>query len=359
MQLRHRGELALLKEVRDKFGLPSKGVDSGVIIGIGDDAAVFDSFGKKVLVTTDMMNEGIHFDLSYSAPFHLGFKLVSVNVSDIMAMGGVPRYLFLDIALKADAEEELFRELYTGIGRAMEHYGVVLLGGDLTTAVHDMVLAATVIGSSEEAIARRGASVGDRIYITSPTGDAACGLEILKRLAPASKRLVKEWGTEESSLSRKGGRAALPDLEIVLGTETRMIEGKRIEPLLRRHLMPVARQAGMFQPGITSMIDVSDGLFIDLCRICDESNVGAKVYRECIPLSAELRYAAEIIGLDPVDLATSGGEDYELLFTTADDIDDGAIFIGEITAKERVVIDKEGRESPLSSRGYEHFGTSG
>src|SRR5208337_545297 len=169
MQLRLIGELRLLEEIRRRFNVPAQKGDSGIIIGIGDDAAAFAppvEKIEKVLVTTDLMHEGVHFDLSYTAPFHLGFKLVSVNVSDIMAMGGTPRYLFLALSMKGDTDETFFREFYDGIASASGQYGVALLGGDLSAARNDMVLSATVIGTGTKIVTRSGADPGDRIYVT-------------------------------------------------------------------------------------------------------------------------------------------------------------------------------------------------
>jgi thiamine-monophosphate kinase len=355
MQLRRIGELRLLEEIRRRFNVPVLKGDSGIIIGIGDDAAAFTPpLGKneKVLVTTDLMHEGVHFDLSYTAPFHLGFKLVSVNVSDIMAMGGTPSYLLLNASLKDDTDEAFFWGFYEGIARALQQYGLSLIGGDLSSARNDMVFSATVMGFGSKLITRGGAVPGDRIYVTSATGDAAGGLEVLKRLAPESKEAVKLW---------KDFADPLPDMMLAHGEGFVKLDGNKIRPLLARHLMPVARDVRELLPHITSMIDVSDGLFIDLCRICDESHIGVRVYAEKIPISESMRFAAACMGLSPLEVAVSGGEDYELLFTispaAAEKLDCiNAFCIGEITDKERVIVDYSGREAVLKAEGYQHFG---
>ena len=355
MQLRLIGELRLLEEIRRRFNVPEQKGDSGIIIGIGDDAAAIAppvEKTEKLLVTTDLMHEGVHFNLSYTAPFHLGFKLVSVNVSDIMAMGGTPRYLLLTASMKEDTDETFFREFYDGVSRALLQYGLALIGGDLSSARNDMVFSATVLGSGGKLITRGGAVPGDRIYVTSATGDAACGLEVLKRLAPESKEAVKLW---------KNFADPLPDMMLAHGEGFVELDGNKIRPLLARHLMPVAREVRQLLPYITSMIDVSDGLFMDLCRICDESHVGARVYLEKIPISESMRFAAGYMGSSPLELAASGGEDYELLFTIspedAEKLDCIQAFcIGEITDKERVTVDNSGREAALKTEGYQHFG---
>ncbi len=389
MQLRKIGELKLLEEIRARFSSASETGNSGIIIGIGDDAAVVAPRKERVLITTDMMNEGVHFDLGFTSPVQLGFKLVSVNVSDIMAMGGRPEYLFLNIAVKDDTDEGFFWDLYEGISSAADLYKVSLLGGDLSSAVHDMVLSATVVGSGGRVVARSGAAAGDKIYVTSTVGDSACGLEILKRLTPESRAAVMSKGKE---------RGEQESLSLTVGSSLVTLDWRIAEPLIRRHLVPVARDSGGIAPYATSMIDVSDGLFMDLCRICDASNTGARIFLENVPVSEEMRHAAGVMGLDPLDLATSGGEDYELLFTVngrdASSVmgneltdkgqrglslfTDGAkrsrrigtvpggsdpslsfkiTCIGEITAKDRTIVDRAGRESVLRSGGYQHFGS--
>jgi thiamine-monophosphate kinase len=308
-----------------------------------------------------MMNYGIHFDLSFTSPFHLGFKLVSVNVSDIFAMGCKPKYLFLNIAMKKDEDENTFWKMYEGIFSAMNIYGVSLVGGDLCAAKNDMVLSATIIGAGDNILTRSGASVGDKIYVTGTTGDSACGLEILKRLTDKSKETIKNL--EYWSNSRKNIEA----LEYWSNKSKNTIDWNIAEPLLMRHLMPVARDSAEIAKHATSMIDVSDGLFIDLSRICDESNVGARVYLDRIPISEHVKSATEIMGLNPLGLATSGGEDYELLFTASPENNlksqipnlksQKITCIGEIIEKDRVVIDKTGMEFPMKADGYRHFET--
>ncbi|MDI6801348.1 MAG: thiamine-phosphate kinase [Thermodesulfovibrionales bacterium] len=349
MKLHQIGELSLLKEVRKRFSSEN----SNIIIGIGDDAAVLAPQGEKILVTTDMMNEGVHFDLNFIPPFHLGFKLVSINVSDIMAMGGKSRYLLLDIAMKKDADEEFFWELFRGVSDAINMYGMSLLGGDLCAARNDMVISATVIGTGDRIVRRGGASVGDKIYVTGTLGDSACGFALLQRLTDESREKVRssELGTESVFLTHN--------------SELITLNWNIAEPLLMRHLMPIARDSAEMAKHATSMIDISDGLFIDLFRICDESNVGAKVYLNKIPISDEMRRTAEIMKLDPFHLAVSGGEDYELLFTMPPDCELQVencelrlTCIGEIIERDRIVVDENGMEQPMKAEGYQHFGSA-
>jgi thiamin-phosphate kinase len=178
MKLSQIGELTLLDQIRKRF----KKKSDNIIVGIGDDAAVLKPTDKNLLVTTDMMVEGVHFDLSFTTPYQLGFKLISVNVSDIYAMGGKPLYLLLNIAVKKDTEKKFIDKLFDGIKDAMNLYDTILIGGDLSATKSGMALSATVIGCLKKHILRSGANVGDRIYVTGYLGDSACGLELMKRI---------------------------------------------------------------------------------------------------------------------------------------------------------------------------------
>ncbi len=334
MKLSQIGELSLLKEIRQRFHVRSK----DIIVGIGDDTAVISPQNKNLLITTDMMVEGVHFDLGFVTPYQLGFKLVSVNVSDIYAMGGRPRHLLLDIAVNKNTDEAVINRFFDGAQEAMRLYGVSLVGGDLSSSKKGMVVSATLIGYAESPVKRSGARSGDRLYVTGNLGDSACGLELLKRIKKPVSLENSERLTLNSKLSEWG------------------LSWNVVEPLLRRHLMPEARSPKQFARYATSMIDLSDGLFIDLSRLCDESNVGARIYIEWIPVSCQMRKASSALGLDIFKLATSGGEDYELLFTAPADKKINAICIGEVTKSDRVIVDKSGREMAFLPEGYQHFG---
>lgn len=337
MRLSETGELVLLKAIRERF----KEKPGAVITGIGDDAAVVKlpsltgtSTGLKLLLTTDMMAEGVHFDLKFITPFQLGFKLISVNVSDIYAMGGRPRFALLALAMPGTTDAKFFNRFFDGVKRALALYRVTLIGGDLSGASGGgMALSATLIGYAKKPIGRAGARPGEKVYVTGGLGESACGLELLKKIRKRvdfTKPVNKPLGWP-------------------LGWEI-------MEPLLRRHLMPEARKP---YPQATAMIDLSDGLFIDLTRLCDESGVGVKLIKEKIPISDAVREAASYLGIDPFELAVSGGEDYELLFTAPPakrPRRPRAVLIGEITASGRYLIDEQGRKSRIIPKGYRHFG---
>jgi thiamine-monophosphate kinase len=365
MLLHHVGELNLLRDLRTKFGVSRRRHDDGIVLGIGDDAAVISIHGKAV-VTTDLMHEGVHFDLSFTSAFQVGFKLVSVNVSDVMAMGGKPYYVFLDFAARSDTSEAFFWDFFDGVRAALDRYGLSLLGGDLSAAPHDMVCAATVIGTADHVVTRAVASVGDRIYVSGSLGDAAAGLELLKRLSDASRDEVKALTFSAAHDRTESQRQPTRPLVASVAPLEVLVEWSIAEPLVRRHLMPVARDAAGMGPYATAMIDVSDGLFIDLSRLCQESGVGARVHRESIPISTEVLRISEILGLDPFHLASAGGEDYELLFTAPSLPDtvqaDGAVpvtCIGEVVEEGMVLVDGAGAEHSIEPRGYQHFGLQG
>ncbi|MFH1014544.1 MAG: thiamine-phosphate kinase [Nitrospirota bacterium] len=368
MKLSEIGELSLLKTIRRRFTVKSK----DVIVGIGDDTAVIKSSGKNLLATTDMMVEGIHFNLNLITPCQLGFKLVSVNVSDIYAMGGRPRYLLLDIALNKNTEQSFVKRFFDGIRCAIKLYGVSLIGGDISSSRKDIVIAATLIGDAKKHIRRSGAKPGDRIYVTGNLGDSACGFEILKKI----KKTVPIENTPSLTLPPRGGGMGGGDNSQLLTLKSQLsrlgLTWNTIKPLIRRHLMPEARNPKNFTRYATSMIDLSDGLFIDLSRLCDESRVGAKIYMERIPVSSRMRTASSLLGLDAMKLACSGGEDYELLFTApANTVISHQLSvisknnkrsnlkvtcIGEIAKKDRILVDAKGKEIPLKAIGYQHFG---
>jgi len=324
MKLSQIGELSLLDKIRKRFRKRA----SGIILGIGDDAAVIAPDGST-LVTTDMMLEGVHFDLSWTTPYQLGFKLISVNVSDIYAMGGTPHYVLLNFAAHGSCTLRFFEDFFGGIEHALDTYAVSLIGGDIS-ASDTLMLSVTAIGSACAVLRRRGARIGDRIYVTGTLGDAACGLELLRKL----NRTVD---------LKKGCRYRIP------------LPWRTAVPLIRRHLMPLARDSAAFRSRATAMIDISDGLLIDLGRLCRESGVGARIRIQDIPLSDALRQASSVLGLSAVELALGGGEDYELLFTAAPKQKIDAVCIGEITRSGITVMDDGGRRINTAQKGYQHF----
>lgn len=302
---------------------------TGLILGIGDDSAVIRPRNTDMLLTTDMMVESVHFDLAWTTPYQLGFKLISVNVSDVYAMGGRPEFLLLNFAAHKNTDIDIFSQLFNGIEKAIKTYNLTLIGGDISSS-DKIILSATLTGYISKILSRNGAKSGDRIYVTGHLGDSACGLELMKRI----KKPI------EIEKKRKTGFPLKWDI---------------ISPLIKRHLMPQARNPVKFIHKATSMIDISDGLLIDLSRICRESKVGAKIYIESIPISNELKKAAEYLNLSPLELAMGGGEDYELLFTAPESENINAFCIGEITKSGMKVVDESGKSEKILIKGYQHF----
>ena len=330
MKLSQTGEQALLESIRKSFTRRSP----RILHGIGDDAAVLKPSSGYLFVTTDMMVEGVHFNLRFITPYQLGFKLVAVNVSDMYAMGCTPRYLLLNIGLHKKTTQTFIRRFFRGIQDALLTYNCTLIGGDLSSVPKDISLSAVLIGDGKKALSRKGAQPGEKIYVTGFLGDSACGLELLKRM----KKPVPIPCSN------------MPDIKSFKG-----LSGKILHPLLKRHLLPILKKPTSFMKHATSMMDISDGLLIDLSRLCEESKVGSKIYSDKIPVSSELRKASKKLGLSYQKLALAGGEDYELLFTAPKSKKIKAYHIGEIVESGKVLIGKNGTETPFSLEGYQHF----
>ncbi len=325
MRLADVGELRLIEELSARFPPFSNDITAA----IGDDAAALELDGRTLLLSTDMMIEGVHFDPALFTPYQIGFKLVSSGVSDIFAMGGRPRWCLLNLALPAETEESFLGLFLDGLSEAMRRYRLQLVGGD-TAGSRLISTALTVAGTAGERLIRRsGASVGDGIYVSGPLGEASCGYELLKVIG-SPVRL------------ERGERCRLP------------ISWRSAEALLRRFLLPEAVEPPVRGERITSMIDVSDGLFLDLTRLCRESSVGARLYEERIPVTEALRECSAFLGRDPYGFITAGGEDYQQLFTAGGDLD-GPARIGEVTEEGLYIVRKDGSEQEIRPEGYQHF----
>jgi thiamine-monophosphate kinase len=308
---------------------------------IGDDAAVIDNNGYLTVVATDMLVEGIHFDLMYTPLKHLGYKSVVVNLSDIYAMNAQPKQITVSIAISNRFSVEAIEELYEGIYAACKTYNVDLVGGDTTSSPRGLVISITAIGQGEKdkLVYRNGAKVGDLVCITGDLGAAYLGLQILER----EKRLYLD------------NPSVQPDLE-----EQNYIVGRQLKPEARRDIIDMFTQNNIIP---TSMMDISDGLASELHHICSQSGVGAYIEESGIPINPDSQMMALKFQLDPVTCALSGGEDYELLFTiNPNDIEKikylPDIYIaGEIVKKEDGIKlhTKGGQIHPISAQGWNHF----
>lgn len=317
MRLSEIGEFGIIKKLRRRCAGPSPDIHEG----IGDDAAVIGAGRKKLLITSDMMNEGVHFDLSFTTYYQLGYKFLAVNVSDIFAMGGRPDYFIVTMGLSGAVTSENVDELYTGILKCAKKYGVTVVGGDTCASRSGLVLSGTLTGHTGKVLRRSGARAGDGIYVVRTLGDSAMGLRLLRK----RKKRIERFDHTDAAMK-----------------------------LMKRHLMPEPEPLRNVA-NITSLIDISDGLLKDLSHVCDESRVGAVIYKDKIPLSREMIRTAEKLKIDPVDLALNGGEDYALLFTSPGNMKTRAFNIGEITGRGRYLIDKNGKRSAFKAEGYEHF----
>ncbi len=352
MKLSDLGEFGLIEKIR-KSSIPPA---PPVLTGIGDDAAVLRmSASSSLLATTDMLIEGVHFDLSYTDFHSLGWKSAAVNLSDIAAMGGLPRFCLTSLGIPPSVSVEQVSEFYRGLNALLRLHQTSLVGGDTCSSPMGMVVSVVVLGEAKkkQVLTRAGAKPGDRIFVTGTLGDSAAGMEILRN-APSPNPLPSGERTKE----RGGTRSAIRNPQ------------SEIRWLIERHLRPVPRvewggkiaHAGC----ASSMIDISDGLSSDLSHICAQSGVGASVFAEKIPLSPSLRKAAAHLGKAPLQYALSGGEDYELLFTVPPakikkllSLDLPVAEIGEITrTRKMVIVDRMGRKMVLRPTGYNHFSRS-
>ena len=283
------GEFGLIKHITKYFKIEN----ASTVTGIGDDAAVLDASKKQTLVTTDLLIEGVHFDLSYMPLKHLGYKAVMVNLSDVYAMNGAAEQITVSIAVSNRFPLEAIEELYSGIQLACETYKVDLVGGDTTSSTKGILISVTAIGKveKEDIVLRSGAKETDLIVVSGDLGAAYLGLQVLER----EKQVFNVDPNNQ------------PDLD----SYTYLIE-RQLKPEARRDVAGFLKELAI-KP--TAMIDISDGLSSEIMHICSQSKVGCKIYEEKLPLDPQVISACEEFNLDSTMVALSGGEDYELLFT--------------------------------------------
>ena len=331
------GEFGLINHLTKDI----KTKNSESVVGVGDDAAVIDNGNLKTLVTTDLLLEGIHFDLTYVPLKHLGYKAAVVNFSDIYAMNGTPKQITVSLGISKRFSVEDIDALYDGIKLACEIYGVDLVGGDTSASMTGLTISVTCIGVAEEdKIARRnGAKENDLICVSGDLGAAYMGLQLLER--------------EKSVLNEVDG--ATPKFE---GRE--YILERQLKPEARKDIVKILADKGIVP---TSMIDVSDGLSSELLHICTQSKMGCRIYEDRIPIDYQTAVTAEEMNLNVVTAAMNGGEDYELLFTVPLDKHEevsnieGVSVIGHITSEKlgRAMITRDGSEIELRAQGWNHI----
>ncbi len=336
------GEFGLIEHLTKDVKI----TNTSTLKGIGDDCAILSYPDSKVLVTTDILMEGIHFDLVYTPLKHLGYKAVMVNLSDVYAMNGTPRQIVVSMALSRRFTVEDTEYLYAGIRLACDRHGVDIVGGDTTTSLTGLTISITCIGEAreEDIVRRNGAKDTDLICVSGNLGAAYMGLQLMER----EKHVFQ-------SQSKSPAEAAQPDFS---GREY-LLE-RLLKPEARRDIVEKLREAGI-KP--TSMIDISDGLSSEIMHICKQSQTGCRIYEERIPLDYQTALTAEEFNMNVSTCALNGGDDYELLFTVPlteheriSRIEDVRI-IGHITKPELgcALIARDGQEFELKAQGWEHL----
>jgi thiamine-monophosphate kinase len=309
------------------------------IVGVGDDAAVLDYKNKRTVLTTDILTEGVHFDLIYTPLKHLGYKAVVVNLSDVYAMNAIPHQIVVSIAVSAKFTADMIEELYEGMKLACEFYKVDLVGGDTTSSLSGLIVnvAAVGIAAEDEIVYRKGAKENDLICVSGDLGAAFMGLQLLER----EKKVFTD---------SKGGQPDLSGFEYVLE--------RQLKPEARHDIITGLKELGI-QP--TSMIDISDGLSSELMHITSQSEVGCRVYLDKIPIAQEVKAAADEFEIEPTTIGLNGGEDYELLFTVPMDAYEKVkdwekvSVIGHVTAKNdgQHLVAPDGSLIELNSMGWD------
>lgn len=330
------GEFGLI----DHLTASNETKNASTILSVGDDAAVIDHFGRQTVISTDLLVEGIHFDLAYTPLKHLGYKAVVVNISDIYAMNATPTQIVLSLAFSNRFSVEALEEFYAGVYAACDVYGVDLIGGDTSTSPKGFFISVTAIGevAPDAFVKRSGAKENDLICVSGELGGAFLGLTLLER----ENKIFKETGAQ-------------PDLE-----GQAYIVGRLLKPEARKDIIEYFSEAGIMP---TSMMDISDGLSSELLHLCKQSETGCVLYEEKLPFNEEAREFAYKLQLDPTACALSGGEDYELLFTVSqadfEKIKTNPLItiIGYMAKPEdgKNIITRGGNQYPLVAQGWNHL----
>jgi thiamine-monophosphate kinase len=331
------GEFGLIEHLTANIEIKN----ASTLVGVGDDAAVIDHFGKQTVITTDLLLEEVHFDLMYTPLQHLGYKSVVVNLSDVYAMNAIPTHITLSLGISNRFSLEALDEFYEGVYAACEAYGVDLVGGDTASSKKGFVISVTAIGevAPDKFVKRSTAKQGDLLCCTGDLGAAYIGLILLER----EKKIFLES----------------PHVKADLEGEKYVI-GKLLKPEARKDIIEFFHESDVTP---TSMMDISDGLSSEILHICRQSELGCVIYEEKIPIAEDTRNAAYKFELDPTACALSGGEDYELLFTIAQADYDKLVLneqisvIGYMTEPEKgkKIITKGGNTFDITAQGWNAF----
>lgn len=345
------GEFGLIERLAKEISVKN----STTVKGIGDDCAVLaPTEGMQTVVTTDLLMEGIHFDLTYVPLRHLGYKAVMVNLSDVFAMNAEPRQVTVSLALSSKFKVEDVEELYAGMRLACEKWGVDIVGGDTTASLTGLAISITALGEAraEDIVMRSGAKPTDLICVSGNLGAAYMGLQLLER----EKLIYDEQVAEARKSGSKEQMELLKDAQPDFSGKEYILE-RQLKPEARGDVVATLRKAGI-RP--TSMMDISDGLSSELMHICKQSQTGCRIYEERLPLDYQTAAMAEELNLNVSTCALNGGEDYELLFTvplaqndTVSALEDIRV-IGYITESDKgcALITRDGSEHTLKAQGW-------
>ena len=331
------GEFGLIEHLTKNIELKQ----ASSIVGVGDDAAVIDHFGKQTVISTDLLLEGVHFDLMYTPLKHLGYKSVVVNLSDVYAMNATPTQILMSVGLSNRFSVEAVTEFYEGVYAACEKYGVDLIGGDTTASQKGFMISVTAIGevAPDKYVKRNTAQKGDLICVSGDLGGAYVGLLFLER---EKKIYLESPGVQ-------------PDLE-----GESYVVGRLLKPEARKDIIEFLDDAEI-RP--TSMMDISDGLSSEILHLCKQSQLGCVLYEEKIPIAEAMRKAAFKFEIDPTACALSGGEDYELLFTVSQAdyekliLNEQISVVGYMTEPEQGthIHTKGGNKHVITAQGWNHY----
>ncbi|MBQ8969535.1 MAG: thiamine-phosphate kinase [Bacteroidaceae bacterium] len=364
MEIAELGEFGLIRRLTEDIKIEN----GSTIRGVGDDCAVLQYTGeRRVLVTTDLLMEGVHFDLQYVPLEHLGYKSIMVNLSDVYAMNGTPRQVTVSLALSKRFRVEDVEALYRGMRLACERHHVDLVGGDTTSSLTGLAISVTAIGEARprDIVYRDGARATDLICVSGNLGAAYMGLQLMEREKSVFNTQVEELRRQMAEAKRTNDEARLSALSTQLAqldfqpdwSGREYLLERQLKPEARRDIVEALREAGI-QP--TAMMDISDGLSSELMHICTQSHTGCRVYEERIPLDYQTAVMAEELNMNVTTCALNGGEDYELLFTVpltmnerVSQLEDVKV-IGYITEPQLgcALITRDGQEFELKAQGW-------
>ena len=366
MEIAKLGEFGLIDRLTKDIEIKNESTKYGV----GDDCAVLSYPDKEVLVTTDLLMEGVHFDLTYIDLKHLGYKSAMVNISDVFAMNGTPRQITVSLALSKRFSVEDIEEFYSGLRLACDKWNVDIVGGDTTSSYTGLAISITCIGEAkkEDIVYRNGAKNTDLVCVSGDLGAAYMGLQLLEREKSVYYGQINDLQKKIAEAKAHGDSQKLSTLNSQLSTFEFQPDFSGKEYLLQRQLQAEARGdiiQKLREAGIkpTAMMDISDGLSSELMHICKQSGVGCRIYEKNIPIDYQTAVMAEEMNMNVTTCALNGGEDYELLFTVPfgdhEKIEqiEGIKLIGHITEEKfgKVLVTRDNQEFELKAQGWAHL----